>query len=540
MIKKVSFAWRGLTGVIGLTGVAVFGVAIALAAPVWIVAGTSMPRTLAKEVNSPAVRHQSPVLVPQFGSGTPKLTVIGTARDGLSVPRDLAFHPERPHELWVVNQAIDGTVIYFDPGTAEQRSEKRVDRFASHFMADVSAIAFGARNTFATCQESRNGADMAAKGNDFMGPTLWSADLDIYARVNQRLADLTDFQVQMLLNGMLCMAGSPDGVPVGVGRSRPDGARAVPDQGLLGSHIDMNHESPWCVGIAHDHANVYWVADGFSGNVVRYDFVKDHGPGNEDHSDAIIRRYPAAELTRVPGVPSHMQLDAATGWLYFVDTGSAMVRRLDTRTGAVARRLKVREEKVAEYSEVQDSRIETFIDSGLRRPSGLALNGETLFVSDNANGQIVAYALDDGRELARLKTDAKGIMGLTIGPDSKLWYVDGDANTLVRIDPDGATLPTATAVPTEPPPTTAPDEPTPTTGPGVPPPSASATLPPATTLAPPPTVTSTLPPTTAPTLPSSVPTTTPVPTAMPNKPATLAPPTTHKRVWLPRVLRAGR
>jgi hypothetical protein len=38
--------------------------------------------------------------------------------------------------------------------------------------------------TFATCQESRNTYNDQAPPNDFMGPTLWPADFDVYAHSN--------------------------------------------------------------------------------------------------------------------------------------------------------------------------------------------------------------------------------------------------------------------------------------------------------------------------------------------------------------------
>ena len=44
-------------------------------------------------------------------------------------------------------------------------------------------------------------------------------------------------------------------------------------------------------GIAHDAANVYWIVDGMHGNIIAYDFVEDHGPGNDDHSDARLRLF---------------------------------------------------------------------------------------------------------------------------------------------------------------------------------------------------------------------------------------------------------
>lgn len=333
------------------------------------------------------------VAVPEFGAGgAPTFTVIGTAADGLDVPRDLGFDPEHPDQLWTVNRGSDGVVIFFDAGTQDQVSEVRIDVMGNHFMEEVSSMAFGAPETFATCQESRNTYNDEYMPNDFMGPALWSADLDVFAAVNQ-------------------------------------GAHSD----LLGSHLDMQHESPYCMGIAHDYDNVYWVFDGKNEDIVRYDFQEDHGPGYDDHSDGIVRRYVDVNVERVEGVPSHLVLDPDSGWLYFVNTAKGKVRRLDTATGKVTGSLAEVMEPLEEYSKVEGAVVEVFAE-GLQQPSGIALQDGRLFVSDYATGEIVAYALDGG-ELGRIHTEAEGIMGITVGPDGKLWFVDAAANEVVRVDP---------------------------------------------------------------------------------------------------------
>lgn len=87
------------------------------------------------------------------------LQVIATAEDGLDAPQDLAFDPEHPGRLWVVNRGDDSVTIVFDAGTGGQTSENRVDPFAEHFMDEVSSISFGAPGTFGTCPggEPRSG-----------------------------------------------------------------------------------------------------------------------------------------------------------------------------------------------------------------------------------------------------------------------------------------------------------------------------------------------------------------------------------------------
>lgn len=341
------------------------------------------------------VQMQKVELVAEFGSEeSRRFTVIANAQDGLNVPRDLEFHPVRPNELWTVNRTFDGTVTFYNAGADNMIADRREDVYGNHFMEEVSALAFSDGDNFATAQETNNTYDNQAPGNNFMGPALWTADTGIYVRANQ------------------------DGV-------------------LLGSHIDMLHESPYGMGIAYDNANVYWYFDGYYGNVVRYDFGADHGPGYDDHSDGTVRRYMDATVSRVRGVPGHMVLDKSTGWLYVCDPGGSRVTRLNTLSGAPAESGNVdgsQLEPLVEYRRMRGATYEVVSATNLQHPCGIALYDGRLFVTDNETNQIIAYNLE-GRELARIQTPAESIMGITVGPDGKLWYVDAEANEVVRVDP---------------------------------------------------------------------------------------------------------
>lgn len=330
-------------------------------------------------------------VVPAFGN---TFTVIGTAANGLNVVRDLAFNPGAPEQLWTFNMLSHGTVIFFEPGTEQQSSEVRIDAYGQHFMAYVSSAAFGDNGNFASCQESRDEWNVGPQApDDFMGPTLWPSDLDIFAKVGQAFppADMVE-----------------------------------------GSHLDMLHQSPLCMGIAHDVDNVYWAMDGKRGNVVRYDFQADHGPGGGDHSDGVITRYTDATLTREANIPGHMELDHATGMLYIADTGGGRIMRLDTKTGTSTGPL-AGEWDGAEYTGMMGADYQVVVD-GLDEPSGLALHEGRLLVSEHGTGDIIAFELD-GAEIDRLSTPADRIMGITIGPAGDLWYADAGANEVVRVDP---------------------------------------------------------------------------------------------------------
>ncbi|HRH38252.1 MAG TPA: T9SS type A sorting domain-containing protein, partial [Flavobacteriales bacterium] len=75
-----------------------------------------------------------------------------------------------------------------------------------------------------------------------------------------------------------------------------------------------------------------------------------------------------------------------------------------------------------------------------------------LLVSDHSNGDIVIYDINDPNfsELGRIQTGAPGIMGIAVGFDGKLWYVNASTNSLVRIDPDQnvnvGSIPVASAI----------------------------------------------------------------------------------------------
>jgi hypothetical protein len=329
-------------------------------------------------------------IIPEFGD---TFTVIGSSADGLNGVRDLEFDPFAPTRLWTFNTQFHGVVIFFDPGTPAQTSELRADAYGQHFMAYVSSAAFGAQGVFASCQESRDEWNVVAQPpDDFMGPTLWSSDLAIFAMV---------------------------------GQDYPPGAQE-------GSHLDMLHQSPLCMGIAHDVDRVFWAFDGLNGNIVRYDFQNDHGPGGGDHSDGIITRYMDASVTRVPNVPGHMEIDHSTGMLYVADTGGNRVMRLDTASGTNTGPLPG-EWDGADYTGVQGADFQVLV-ADIERPSGLALHEGVLFVGENATSEIVAFDLD-GNEIDRLSTPAQNLMGITIGPDGHIYYVDPIANEVVRVDP---------------------------------------------------------------------------------------------------------
>ena len=352
--------------------------------------------------SSHVISAEIPDLANAYLGSDPLVTVIANSDQDILVPRDLAFHPESGrNQLWVLNKDTEGeggsTVIFYDAGEPGQTFEWRRDQNAWHFMSLPTGIAMGDNNCFATCPGIFD-ANHNTGGDPFTGPSLWSADTAIYAR--------------------------------------PSGGN--------GSHLDMLHVDPNSQGIAHEYWNRYWVVDGFRGDIVMNDFRKDHGPGNDYHGDAIIKRYADFSITKDPNdhVVSHDVFDKSTGWLYVVDYGGQRVLRLNSNSGEVSGPgVYGPFEPYVEYDMVTGYEWEAIITEGLVEPAGIEIVGTHLYVSDYSNGDIVMYDISASpvAELGRIHTNTPGLMGITVGPDGRIWGVNATTHELLRIDPQDPT-----------------------------------------------------------------------------------------------------
>ena len=111
-------------------------------------------------------------------------TTIGTSTNNINQPKDLDFKPNT-NELWVVNYGTTtgGTnVIFYNAGLPTQTSVYKKDSHTSHFMRFPPALAFSDIGEFANVSEIQS---TAGGTSTFMGPGLWSADTNIFARVYQ-------------------------------------------------------------------------------------------------------------------------------------------------------------------------------------------------------------------------------------------------------------------------------------------------------------------------------------------------------------------
>jgi hypothetical protein len=319
---------------------------------------------------------------------------------------DLAFHPLRP-ELWVLlREFVDGppctqaeqngcdelegsVAIVSNAGAASPTAVWKKDANAWHFMRTPTGLDFGGDGTFATCSEARTG-NFEDETYDYNGPSLWSSDPAIFTL-------------------------------------QPPGGN--------GSHLDMLHETPHCMGIGHERANVYWAFNGKLGALDRYDFAQPHVPGASDHSDGQLTRWVEGSLLRKPGVPSHLVYEPETARVYVADTGHGRVVALDTKSGSPGDEFFTAEEMASARSVTGGQLIEIVAPGVLQAPSGLAIKGKVVFVTDNATSKIHAFDLD-GKPLRSLDTGlpAGSLAGIAISPDDRAYIVNLAQGQALRID----------------------------------------------------------------------------------------------------------
>ena len=303
---------------------------------------------------------------------------------GLELPRDLAFNPEVDDELWITDDDAGEMVIISGTNTDAQSDDGYKSSASGHFFARPAALAFGASGTLATAHDEDE-PTQSTTPDDFMGPTLWTSNLDYF------------------------------------------------DAGH-GGHLDMLHNSPNSTGIAWQEENIYWVLDGYHGSLTRYDFHSDHGEGGSDHSDGEIARFVEGELDYVGDVSSHLVYDADTALLYVTDTASGRILVLDTTSGEEGSGIGPNYDGADQYA-VEDADLWALIEGGdLVSPSGLELYEDTLYVSDHATGIIYGYSLD-GELLDWLDTGLgeESLMGMAFHPDGSLYVTDAAGGRILRI-----------------------------------------------------------------------------------------------------------
>jgi len=322
--------------------------------------------------------------LPILGDGTHDIASLDVVEmagsyDVISGVTDVKVHPENEGELWIASQNNDGIVIVFDAGTDDRHTKMNNAPGSNHFLAKPMAIALG-DETMASTHEEDQPTQGASSPADFMGPTLWD-----------------------------------------VNSLNFDGGHAT--------HLDMLHNSPNSTGIAWDSGNKFWAFDGAHNSITMYDFKNDHGYGGADHSDGETARFVEGEVSYVPGVASHMEMDHETGLLYIADTGNNRIAVLDTATGTRGNPVMPNYDGVPQYR-MDGAELTTFIDGD---EFGLALHDGKLWIADHQTGEIQAFDMD-GNPVDYLETGlGEGALGgIDFDDAGNLYVVNRNDDTVLR------------------------------------------------------------------------------------------------------------
>ena len=326
------------------------------------------------------------------GDGTAGSVVFTTlvAFDASLGPVDVAFHPTRKDEAWVVGYGDNSVYVGADASSAAPKWKRYADPARNHFMYKPPAIAMGVGETFATCGDNDDSHNRGGTPSYFMGPALFSTDLTVFATAPTN----------------------------------------------LGSHLDMLHSTPFCRGIAHVEANWFWVFNAYDNSLDKYNFAVDHGPGNDDHSDGEIYRYAGGQVKGVDGTPSHIYYDASDKFLYVADTGNARIVKLDTTKGTKGEELPRRNEPLVANGFMNGTDVEVVVPAGtVDKPSGLEVRDGLIYVTDAATSTF--YVFDKtGKQVRELATGlpAGALAGFTFDGEGRLVFTDKVGGRLVRID----------------------------------------------------------------------------------------------------------
>jgi DNA-binding beta-propeller fold protein YncE len=92
---------------------------------------------------------------------------------------------------------------------------------------------------------------------------------------------------------------------------------------------------------------------------------------------------------------------------------------------------------MSEYVTITGYTWENVVTTGLQDPAGIVINGNSMVVTDHQTNEIIFYDISSipATEIRRVSANSQGIMGITIGPDGLLYYVDNAGNKVIRLNP---------------------------------------------------------------------------------------------------------
>eukprot|EP00462_Mataza_sp_D1_P018932 CAMPEP_0175131170 /NCGR_PEP_ID=MMETSP0087-20121206/6394_1 /TAXON_ID=136419 /ORGANISM="Unknown Unknown, Strain D1" /LENGTH=470 /DNA_ID=CAMNT_0016413431 /DNA_START=21 /DNA_END=1433 /DNA_ORIENTATION=- len=387
-----------------------------------------------------------------------EVLATGSSCTPLHRPLGLAFRPTAAGELYVANYNNDSVTVLDVSSVLEAGSNASIpcgiekkDSLAYHYMSHVTSLAFNHNGTeFASCQDSTNRYDQ---------PEAWDAAIDHGFRKNITDPEAEKVEGREGNNNMgpsLWRTASfalENQFGNHVWRKDPNGTT------LYGSHIDMLHQSPMCMGLVHSEGRVYYAVDAGWGNplqygsLVKYDFGPDHGEGGSDHTKAVVTRVRGFALKRVPAVAQQIALHKTSDGdvVFIADTGNGRVVKVRVWQGAQSAEsppLSIKNHQLTAYTytDVPPQAVEAIGKGVLVSPSGVAVRAESstqellLFVSDFATSLVHVFFSASGATAMQplsfvgggSQLPSFGLSSLAFSPaGTKLFAVQAAQNLLV-------------------------------------------------------------------------------------------------------------
>ena len=263
-----------------------------------------------QEYESPPPPPSMPALINMSGCApalgwSPETAMVTLPKDAVLFPRSLAFNPLGDREVWLGDSTRSAlTRVHLDESGRVVDISVTKDRAEYHYMDNLSSLSFTPTGEFATCQESVNvykGEMLAVRVG--WGPNslrryclasmrncpqrslaLCPAPCTLHpapCTLNSGASQLTDRGVLLpppLAQNFFMGPTLYDTAPRGWTSSKQEPCAQGETCFLI--HTDMLHESPLCMGIAHDNGhsftaggvsyrNVFWAFGGGHNQLVR-------------------------------------------------------------------------------------------------------------------------------------------------------------------------------------------------------------------------------------------------------------------------------
>jgi hypothetical protein len=410
-------------------------------------------------------REDDPDCIPELGYGKPTIVHWGDSYyDKLDRPVDLHFHPEKPCELWVLNQGDFGDfsnagsfTVFYNPGSTatepgkEQISENHQDTASCHFMPNPTAFDFGGQTV---------GGDFKFSGFDYYVPFEGKSTMMVAMDNQNNFRDMghpTKYNDYFM--GATLFSGDNSEFAIKGAKTYPGDLKKNPH----GGHLSMLHQMPNAYGSTYAGKNAsFYMWDDSPDAALRnasisfIEFKKTHGFGGADHTNSIIRRYEGTDIRAVDGIPGQMTLQGK--WLYVADPGNRRIFRMDVESAtcpgksAPVKPVTEWRELYDEYSLCHGQKMESLYlaDLGIKgTPVGLTFIPAGMLLSTREDGKIHFIrpsGLDSDistwkREAKReIHTGSHEIGALTVDSQRRIWTVDREKNLLTVLEPRCATF----------------------------------------------------------------------------------------------------